>query len=314
MVKDKVLMEKMEEVPACELLQATDDNTSEKFHEGISGTHISALRLYLREIGFSPLLSAKEELAIAKKVKKGDAEARCKMIESNLRLVVKIAKRYLSCGMDLLDLIEEGNIGLMRAVEKFEPKLGFRFSTYATWWIRQVIERGIMNQNRIVRLPVHVIQGLQSYRKSVSDLTKTLCREPTPDEVAKAMKKPIAEIEYMMSLDHGAVSIDARMSDDGSGSAFSDLMVDETNVDPERQMQADATVAMVDQWLTRLEGVQGEIIARRFGLRGYERSTLESISQVMKINREKVRQLQNTGLRKLRTMLRDQGVFQDIIE
>lgn len=274
---------------------------------------ISALQVYLKEIGFSPLLTAEEEISLAKKIKKGDAKARTQMIESNLRLVVRVAKRYLGSGMELLDLIEEGNIGLMRAVEKFDPKLGFRFSTYATWWIRQVIERAIMNQNRLVRLPVHVIQALHSYRKKVSELTKTLNREPTLSEIAKATKKSMAEIEDMMSIDQGALSIDATLGEDSDSGSFAEFMVDENNVDPERQMQMEAMISLVDGWLGKLDSVQSEVLARRFGLLGYERSTLEGISTAMKINREKVRQLQNNGLRRLRIMMCDNGIISDLI-
>lgn len=274
---------------------------------------INALKIYLREIGFSSLLTAKEEVALANKIKQGDVAARAKMIESNLRLVVKIARRYLSSGMDFLDLIEEGNIGLMRAVEKFDPKLGYRFSTYATWWIRQVIERAIMNQNRLVRLPVHVFQSLQNYRKNFRELSKVLQRDPTVIELAKAMKKPVAVIEQLLNLDRDTVSIDAPISGEGSGT-FTESLIDYSNVEPETKMQSDAVVYLVDGWLNKLDKLQAEIIARRFGLRGYERTTLEVIGKTMKINREKVRQIQNIGLRKLRHLLHDQKIVQDIIE
>ncbi|EKD45595.1 MAG: RNA polymerase sigma factor RpoS [uncultured bacterium] len=313
MAGKKTFMDKKNTADYCSLDQATNE-IDEKPSEPVSEPQASALKLYLREIGFSPLLTAKEEIELAKKIKKGDAKARCKMIESNLRLVVKIAKRYVSSGMDLLDLIEEGNIGLMKAVEKFDSKLGFRFSTYAIWWIRQVIERAIMNQNRLVRLPVHVVQKLQSYRKAIRELNKTLNREPTSKEIAQAMKKPVFEIEQMMNLDNGMVSIDATISEDGSGNSFSDSMVDTSNVDPARQMQAEAMVCLVDKWLGKLDKIQSEIIARRFGLRGYDKSTLEVVSKAMKINREKVRQMQNTGLYKLRNIMREQGFFQDMFE
>jgi len=313
MAGKKTFMDKKNTADYCSLDQATNE-IDEKPSEPVSEPQASALKLYLREIGFSPLLTAKEEIELAKKIKKGDAKARCKMIESNLRLVVKIAKRYVSSGMDLLDLIEEGNIGLMKAVEKFDSKLGFRFSTYAIWWIRQVIERAIMNQNRLVRLPVHVVQKLQSYRKAIRELNKTLNREPTSKEIAQAMKKPVFEIEQMMKLDNGMVSIDATISEDGSGNSFSDSMVDTSNVDPARQMQAEAMVCLVDKWLGKLDKIQSEIIARRFGLRGYDKSTLEVVSKAMKINREKVRQMQNTGLYKLRNIMREQGFFQDMFE
>lgn len=276
-------------------------------------SHFSALKMYLREIGFSSLLSAEEEIDLANKIREGDEAARCRMIEGNLRLVVKIAKRYLSCGMDFLDLIEEGNVGLMRAVEKFDPDLGYRFSTYATWWIRQVIERAIMNQNRLVRLPVHVVQGLQRYRKCFINLSKELKRPPSVKEIAEAMKLSKEEIDRMMGLDNGIVSIDAPLGGDTEGLVFADNMVDETNVDPADKMHTENIVCLVDQWLNKLDDLQKEIIARRFGLRGYDKSTLESISKVMNINREKVRQIQNIGLRKLRGIMSEHVDIQDIV-
>lgn len=273
---------------------------------------VNVLNLYLREIGFSPLLTAAEECDLAEKIQQGDIKARSRMIESNLRLVVKIAKRY--SGMDLLDLIEEGNLGLMRAVEKFDPKLGFRFSTYATWWIRQVIERAIMNQSRLVRLPVYVVQRLQKYRKSLRKLTSTLKREPTVNEIASSMNLPVDEIEELIGLDNGTVSIDESLYDSIDSDLFVDTMVDENNLDPSKQLHSETIVYLVDQWLNRLDQLPREIIARRFGLLGYDKSTLEEIGKIMKINREKVRQTQNLGLRKLKNLIREQGIFQDIIE
>lgn len=278
-----------------------------------SASDASALKLYLREIGFSPLLSAEEEISLANQIREGDMEARRKMIEGNLRLVVKIAKRYLSCGMDFLDLIEEGNVGLMRAVEKFDPDLGYRFSTYATWWIRQVIERAIMNQNRLVRLPVHVVQSLQRYRKAFLSLSRELKRDPTIKEVAKFMELPEKEIERMINLDNGVVSIDAPIGEGTEGIVFADNMVDEGNPDPEEQVQTNNIVVLIDGWLNELDGVQSEILARRFGLRSYDRSTLEEISKAMSINREKVRQLQNIGLRKLRSIMSEHMDVDDIM-
>lgn len=276
--------------------------------------HVDALKLYINEIGFSPLLTAKEEIELADKIQQGDNKARTKMIESNLRLVVKVAKRYVSSGMDLLDLIEEGNVGLIKAVEKFDPKLGFRFSTYSVWWIRQVIERAIMNQNRLVRLPVHVFQKLQKYRKSIQKLHKKLNRDPLAEEIASDMKVPIDDVEYMINLDNGTVSIDASISGNGSGDTFSDFIVDENNIDPEEKIEEETLINLVDNWLDELDDMQREIISRRFGLRGYDRSTLEEVSKIMGINREKVRQVQNAGLKKMRNVMRTQGFFEDILE
>jgi len=281
--------------------------------EGESTKAVDVTKLYLHEIGLSPLLTAQEELDLARKAQQGDAKARQKMIESNLRLVVNIAKHYFNSGMDLLDLIEEGNLGLMRAVEKFDPDLGFRFSTYATRWIRQMIERAIMNQGRTVRLPVHVAQELQSYRKLTRELAKTLDHEPTSEDLTKVVHKPASEIRRVMALDNTTVSIDAPLFGEDSKTNFADFMIDESNVDPAQQIQDDAVVCLVDQWLAKLGDLPREVIARRFGLCGYEKSTLKEISEIMKVNSEKVRQIQNAGLRKLRTILHGHGISRESV-
>ncbi|MEE8196824.1 MAG: sigma-70 family RNA polymerase sigma factor, partial [Acidiferrobacterales bacterium] len=173
-----------------------------------------ATRIYLKEIGFSPLLSAEEEVYYARKAQRGDDESRKRMIESNLRLVVKIARRYMNRGLALLDLIEEGNLGLIRAVEKFDPERGFRFSTYATWWIRQTIERGIMNQTRTIRLPVHVLKEINIYQRAARHLSQKLDHEPTPEEVANLLDKPLDEVKDMIGLTERVASVDAPLDED----------------------------------------------------------------------------------------------------
>jgi RNA polymerase nonessential primary-like sigma factor len=275
---------------------------------------IDAIKMYLNEIGFAPLLTAQEEVDLATKAQTGDQKARARMIESNLRLVVKIAKRYMNCGLDFLDLIEEGNLGLIRGVEKFNPKMGFRFSTYATWWIRQTIERAIMNQSRTVRLPIHIARELQTYRRRARELAKSLEHEPSSSELTEVIDKPAAEIQRVMSLDSSIVSIDAPLFDENDGATFTDVMVDENNIDPAQKIQDDALIKLVDSWLKQLNELQREVICRRFGLRGHEKTTLEEISKTMEINREKVRQLQNLGLRKLRAIMLDEGVSKEIVE
>jgi RNA polymerase nonessential primary-like sigma factor len=284
----------------------------QNINEASAPSSISATKIYLREIGYSPLLTAKEEIDLARKVQKGNKKARKQMIESNLRLVVSIARQYFTSGMDLLDLIEEGNIGLIRAVEKFDPEMGFRFSTYATRWIRQAIERAIMNQSRTIRLPVHVAQELQSYRKSARELAKKLNHQPTTSELTKVINKPEAEVRRVMSLDNSTVSIDAPMFGENN-TTFADIVIDENNIDPAQQIQDDAIIVLVDEWLGRLNELQKEVIARRFGLCGYEKSTLKEISKVMKVNSEKVRQLQNFGLHRLRSIMCDCGISREII-
>ena len=276
-------------------------------------TH-DATKMYLREIGFSPLLNAEEEIELSRETQKGNQKARQKMIESNLRLVVSIAKQYVNSGMDLLDLVEEGNLGLIRAVEKFNPELGFRFSTYATGWIRQMIERAIMNQSRTIRLPVHVAKELQSYRKLARELAKTLDHQPTPKELTKVINRSETEIQQVMNLDNNTVSIDTPLFGEYNNTSFADIMVDENNVDPVQRIQTEVIIDLVDQWLDKLGELPKEVIARRFGLCGYERSTLKEISALMRVNYEKVRRIQDLGLRKLRNIANSCGFSREIVE
>lgn len=275
-------------------------------------------RVYLNAISGYPLLTAKEEVDLARLVQKGNKTARQKMIVSNLRLVVNIAKHYYNSSLDFLDLIEEGNLGLMHAVEKFDPEMGFRFSTYATRWIRQTIERAIMNQGRTVRLPVHIAQELQSYRRISAELAKTIHHQPTISELTKVANKVAnkseAEIQRVMNLDNTTVSIDASLFDEDNNANFADTMADENNIDPAKQIQDEDIVCLVDQWLNRLGELQKEVIIRRFGLCGYNISTLKEISEAMQINCEKAKQIQNFGLRKLRNIIRSYGVLSEIIE
>jgi RNA polymerase nonessential primary-like sigma factor len=271
---------------------------------------LDAALMYLHEIGYSPLLTAAEEKKYATLAKKGDEGARKKMIESNLRLVVKIAKRYVNCGLDLLDLIEEGNLGLIHAVEKFNPRLGFRFSTYATWWIRQTVERALMNQGRTIRIPIHVGREIREYRRKSHELAQSLDHTPTQAELVKALKKSSSEVQKLANLNTNIVSLDAPVSE-GDEATFADGLIDEKH-NPEEALAEDNVIALVNKWLGRLDALQCEIIARRFGLLGYEKATLEDVSQIMGINREKVRLLQNSGMRKLRSIILEESTAKDI--
>lgn len=268
-------------------------------------------QLYLSEIGASPLLTAEEEVYFAKLVAKGDVQARKRMIESNLRLVVKIARRYSSRGLPLLDLIEEGNIGLMRAVEKFDPDRGFRFSTYATWWIRQTIERAIMNQTRIIRLPIHVVKELNVYLRAARVLTQQLDHEPSIEEIAETLDCPAEEVKEMLRLNERITSVDAPASNEADKPLL-DTLAGGTNENPVNILIDENFQASLDQWLNELNENQREVIARRFGLLGYERSTLEEVGQIIGLTRERVRQIQIEALKSLRKIMERHGFSADL--
>ena len=265
-----------------------------------------ATRIYLKEIGFSPLLSAEEEVFYARKAQRGDDESRKRMIESNLRLVVKIARRYMNRGLALLDLIEEGNLGLIRAVEKFDPARGFRFSTYATWWIRQTIERGIMNQTRTIRLPVHVLKEINIYQRAARHLSQKLDHEPTPEEVANLLDKPLDEVKHMIGLTERVASVDAPLDEDPDRSLL-DAIADEQSQAPEKLLHRGDLQAQIEIWLKDLNDKQREVVERRFGLSGREISTLEVVGVDIGVTRERVRQIQVEALRRLRVLLEKAG-------
>lgn len=269
-----------------------------------------ATKLYLSEIGISPLLTADEEKHYSRLAQSGDEAARHRMIESNLRLVVKIARRYLHRGLPLLDLIEEGNLGLIHAVEKFDPERGFRFSTYATWWIRQTIERAIMNQAGTVRLPIHVIKDINSCLRAARSLRQQHDREPTYTEIAASMERAVDEVERLMAL-HNRVTIRAVNPDDDSGPV--DRLPAQRETEPPRCAQKDTVRMMVDRWVSQLDDKQRAVVDRRFGLHGYRRATLEQIGSEIGVTRERVRQIQLDALKNLKAMMEKSGVSGDII-
>ncbi|PWI34604.1 RNA polymerase sigma factor RpoS [Vibrio albus] len=273
----------------------------------VSNKSLDATQLYLGEIGFSPLLTAEEEVLYARRALKGDEAARKRMIESNLRLVVKISRRYSNRGLALLDLIEEGNLGLIRAVEKFDPERGFRFSTYATWWIRQTIERALMNQTRTIRLPIHVVKELNIYLRTARELSQKLDHEPTAEEIAIKLDKPVGDVSKMLRLNERVGSVDTPIGGDGE-KALLDIIPDINNSDPEVSTQDDDMKISLIDWLDELNPKQKEVLARRFGLLGYEPSTLEEVGREINLTRERVRQIQVEGLRRLREILMKQGL------
>ena len=269
-------------------------------------------QLYLNDIGVNPLLSAAEELILARAVRKDDFDARQKMIESNLRLVVNIAKRYLNRGIPLEDLIEEGNLGLIHALEKFDPERGFRFSTYATWWIRQGIERVIMNQSRTIRLPVHVVKELNVVLRALRHLDDNgqhnahKCAE----EVAHLLDKPVDEIRRILALNETTASLDAPLDVDPN-LTVSDAISADPSEGPESQLQHVETERLVGTWVAQLSGNQRYVLERRYGLNGCEVLTLEQLAADLGLTRERVRQIQIEALNKLRKKMSRYGVTMD---
>ncbi len=278
----------------------------------VSRREMDATRIYLKEIEFSPLLTADEEKYYSRLAQKGDEPARVKMIECNLRLVVKISRRYMNRGLALLDLIEEGNLGLIHAVEKFDPERGFRFSTYATWWIRQTIERGLMNHTRTIRLPIHIIKEMNIYLKAARRLEQTLEHEPTPDEIANLLDRPVADVKRLLGLKDRVTSVDIPIGE-GGDKALLEIIPDDYNLDPSIELQNANVNANIDNWLGELETKQREVVVRRFGLHGHERSTLEDVGRELGVTRERVRQIQMEALRRLRRILESSGFSRESI-
>lgn len=283
------------------------DNDDAIFSQDDQPKNLDATQLYLGEIGFSPLLTAEEEVYFARRSLKGCDASRKRMIVSNLRLVVKIARRYNNRGLALLDLIEEGNLGLIRAVEKFDPERGFRFSTYATWWIRQTIERAIMNQTRTIRLPIHVVKELNVYLRASRELSQKLDHEPTAEEIAAALDKPVEDVTKMLRLNERITSVDTPIGGEND-KALLDIIADEKEFSPEESLQDSDIKSSIITWLEELNPKQREVLARRFGLMGYEPSTLEDVGAEIGLTRERVRQIQVEALRRLRDMLGHQGL------
>jgi RNA polymerase primary sigma factor len=259
-----------------------------------------SVRLYLREIGKIPLLSAEEELALAQRVVAGDKDAKDKMAEANMRLVVSIAKRYVGRGLDLLDLIQEGNTGLLRAVEKFDPDKGFKFSTYATWWIRQAITRAIADQARTIRIPVHMVETINKLLRTQRRLTQELNREPTNDEIAKEMEIDVDKVEHIMKIKQDISSLDASIRDDEEDSVLADFIEDEDTVSPEESATGQLLKEQVKDMLGALTEREQKILKLRFGLEDGKSHTLEEVGQEFSVTRERIRQIEAKALAKLR--------------
>ena len=289
------------------------DEKNKRFAPGAANRkELDATRLYLREIEGSQLLTAEEEVYYSRKSLKGCEASRKKMIECNLRLVVKISRRYMNRGLALLDLIEEGNLGLIRAVEKFDPEKGFRFSTYATWWIRQTVERALMNQTRTIRLPIHVIKELNVYLRAARALEQTMEHEPSPEDIAEMVEKPVANVEKMLGLRDRVSSVDVPVGKDNDRPLL-DIIPDQQNPEPSTILQNEDVMANLEMWLNHLEEKQRQVIVRRFGLHGHERTTLEEVGRELGVTRERVRQIQMDALRHLRKILESQGFSEDLL-
>ena len=276
-----------------------------------TGGSIDSASIYLREIGYVPLLTAKEEVYFSRLARGGDEASRQRMIESNLRLVVKIARRYVNRGLNLLDLVEEGNLGLIRAVEKFDPELGFRFSTYATWWIRQNVERALMNQTRTIRLPVHVVKELNQCVRATRQLSQTLDHIPTAQDIADKLDKTPEQVLKLLRFNERVGSVDVLIGDDAK--TLVDTIADEHISNPEELSGDDDIAATLDKLVGELTPKQQEIICRRFGLRNYDVSTLEEVGKAVGLTRERVRQIQIEILAQLQSTMKKLGIESNML-
>ena len=275
----------------------------------ISAGKLDSTQLYLNEIGVASLLTSDEEKSLGRAIQQGCMTSRARMIEANLRLVVNIARRYQNRGLSLMDLVEEGNLGLIRAVEKFDPEKGFRFSTYATWWIRQAVERGLMNQTRTIRLPIHILKELNNYLRVARELSLTLDRDPTPEDVARHLDEPLANVEKIMRLNQRVGSLDIIATEDGR--SLTEVISDENANSPDDDNADQDLHKNLEYWIGTLPEKHCEVISRRFGLRGFDAQTLEVVGHEIGLTRERVRQIQVEGLKKLRAICVENGLNVD---
>ncbi len=288
-----------------EVIETDDDSSDES-----AGADIA--QMYLNGLGAAKLLTADEEKYYGTLARQGDQRAFNIMVESNLRLVVKLCRRYQHRGLPLLDLIEEGNLGLIHAVEKFEPERGFRFSTYATWWIRQNIDRALMTQTRTIRLPIHVVKELHTYLRACRHLAASLDHEPDASDIAQYLNVPVKAVERILNLNERVVSLDSSINAD-SDKPIVEAVPDDSHPTVPSMLAEQAITDRVEVWLSQLSERQQEVICRRFGLREHEETTLEGIAQALGLTRERVRQLQNEAMKILKHTIEDEGYTVDLL-
>ena len=290
--------------PALDELVDEEEDSEETINQGQYFDDVSddSVRLYLREIGKIPLLNSEEELALAQRVVAGEKKAKDKMAEANMRLVVSIAKRYSGRGLDFLDLIQEGNTGLLRAVEKFDPDKGFKFSTYATWWIRQAITRAIADQARTIRIPVHMVETINKLLRTQRRMTQELNREPTIEELGKELEMEPEKVEYVIKIKQDITSLDAGVGRDGEDedSVLGDFIEDEDGATPEESAANQLLKEQVQAVLSTLSDREQKIVKMRFGLENGKSHTLEEVGQEFAVTRERIRQIEAKALAKLR--------------
>lgn len=287
-------------------------NTVTKPIKTVKEPYLDATQIYLSEIDTSSLLTAEEEIYYSRLALRGDVAAKRRMIVSNLRLVVKISKRYLNRGLALLDLIEEGNLGLIRAVEKFDPERGFRFSTYATWWIRQMVERAIMNQTRTIRLPIHIVKELNIYLRTARELAQELEHEPTAEDISRKLDRPVKSVNRVLKFNQRTTSIDSPVNNDNEGRLL-ELIPAGDHYAPETTLMNEDIHQKLIRWLNELNKKQREVLSRRFGLLGHEPSTLETVGNDIGITRERVRHIQIEALKRMQDMMTEQGLSLETI-
>jgi len=280
-----------------------DEDILEKKTAFSSGPGLSAIALYLKEISKKPRLTFEEEQELGKRIASGDQEARAQMIEANLKLVVAIGKHYINRGLQFEDIIEEGNLGLIRAVEKFQYQKGFKFSTYASWWIRQAIERAILNQTKIIRLPVHMAECVRSYTRTVWKLSHELGREPCAEEIAVKMCKGIDKVRSISQVVRETLSLDMLIGDHPDDT-LSEVLADENALSPEQLSHDISQRKCIDAWLSRLPAGERNVLEMRYGLKGEDPMTLDRIGKKLGITRERVRQIENQAIKRLRCIMR----------